>query len=171
MDLDSILLILLVIGGAACVAGLVAALIAQTMARWAMAADAPAPGGFPVAVPTAVRAPVLRYAVLHHTGVATPHYDLMFETAAGSPLATWRSAVWPIAAPTPVERLDDHRSDYLAYEGPVSGDRGEVRRVAGGGFCFESDGDRWRLVLEDGSRLTLSKGSGAVWLAEVGQTG
>ncbi|MCK4873111.1 MAG: hypothetical protein KAS72_10330 [Phycisphaerales bacterium] len=30
------------------------------------------------------------------------------------------------------EQLPDHRAAYLRYEGPVSGDRGHVRRVASG---------------------------------------
>ena len=33
-----------------------------------------------------------------------------------------------------LERLADHRLDYLEYEGPVSGDRGSVRRVDGGQY-------------------------------------
>jgi hypothetical protein len=32
------------------------------------------------------------------------------------------------------ERLADHRLDYLTYEGPVSGDRGEVCRLEQGTF-------------------------------------
>jgi hypothetical protein len=32
------------------------------------------------------------------------------------------------------ERLADHRLDYLKYEGPVSGDRGEVRRLDAGNY-------------------------------------
>jgi hypothetical protein len=34
-----------------------------------------------------------------------------------------------------VERLADHRLAYLDYEGPVSGDRGIVRRLDTGTFC------------------------------------
>ncbi len=33
-----------------------------------------------------------------------------------------------------VTPLPDHRREYLDYEGPVSGDRGHVRRVAAGSF-------------------------------------
>jgi hypothetical protein len=33
------------------------------------------------------------------------------------------------------ERLADHRLTYLDYEGPVSGDRGSVRRLDAGTFC------------------------------------
>ena len=73
-----------------------------------------------------------RYAILHHTGVAEPHYDVMVETTTGGPLLTWRSPVWPIVAPVLLDELPPHRSDYLTYEGPVSNDRGHVSRVAGG---------------------------------------
>src|SRR5580765_1966878 len=82
----------------------------------------PGPGGFEVLPP----AMSLRYVILHHTGVPTPHYDLMFETDPGSPLATWRSPTWPITDPTLLERLADHRRDYLEYQGPLTNNRGEV---------------------------------------------
>jgi hypothetical protein len=74
----------------------------------------------------------LRYVVLHHTGYGTPHYDLMFEENEGSELLTWRSAVWPIEAQTPLTRLSGHRRHYLDYEGPISGDRGIVTQVQAG---------------------------------------
>ena len=74
----------------------------------------------------------LRYAILRHEGIEQPHFDLMFETAQGSKLATWRSDVWPIENTVQVERLADHRAEYLTYEGPISGNRGQVRRVASG---------------------------------------
>ena len=38
----------------------------------------------------------LRYVILHHTEIPEPHFDLMFETLAGSELATFRALVWPI---------------------------------------------------------------------------
>jgi hypothetical protein len=31
-----------------------------------------------------------------------------------------------------ITRIEDHRAIYLTYEGPISGNRGEVKRVAGG---------------------------------------
>ena len=82
----------------------------------------------------------LRYAVLHHTGHGPPHYDLLFETAPGSPLLTFRSPVWPVTSETRLERLPDHRSMYLDYEGPVSDGRGEVRAVARGRCELSRDG-------------------------------
>jgi hypothetical protein len=76
----------------------------------------------------------LRYVVLYHDGVADPHYDLMFEVAEGGALSTFRSSAWPIVKPTQLVKLDDHRREYLDYEGPISGDRGFVRRVQGGTY-------------------------------------
>jgi len=80
-----------------------------------------------------------RFVVLRHEGIPNPHFDLMFEQAPGSTLATWRSDVWPITQPCPLDHLDDHRRDYLEYEGPVSGDRGHVRRVAAGTCVFHAE--------------------------------
>jgi hypothetical protein len=125
-------------------------------------------GGFPVLPP----AMTLRFAILHHTGVGVPHYDLMFEAEPGAKLATWRSPVWPVTQPTPVERIDDHRRDYLEYEGAVSNDRGRVDRVAGGLFRFESrTDDRWVIATDQGYRLTLNRQEDpGAWVVEVGQT-
>jgi hypothetical protein len=79
----------------------------------------------------------LRYAILHHTGVAEPHFDLMFETFEGSDLATWRSPVWPVHGVTPVVRLTDHRRAYLEFQGEITRKRGWVERVAGGACAVE----------------------------------
>lgn len=52
-------------------------------------------------------------------------------------LMTWRLSELPAAsAPIAATRLDDHRIDYLDYEGPISGDRGEVRRVDAGEYLL-----------------------------------
>ena len=72
-----------------------------------------------------------RYVVLHHTGHGEPHYDLMIGPADG-PLVTFRLPAWPVASRVTIEPLPDHRAHYLTYEGPVSGGRGEVRRVEAG---------------------------------------
>ena len=39
-----------------------------------------------------------------------------------------------------MEPLGEHRREYLTYEGPVSGGRGEVKRVAGGTYDLAGDG-------------------------------
>ena len=75
----------------------------------------------------------LRYVILRHEGVPDPHYDLMFETSEGSALATWRSRAWPPGAEL-LERLPEHRREYLAYEGPVSNSRGYVKQVQVGTY-------------------------------------
>ncbi len=77
--------------------------------------------------------------LLRHTGSALgDHFDWMIQEGASqqSPLRTWRVMVrldelgpgdWFIAEP-----LEKHRAAYLTYEGPVSGGRGAVKRVAWG---------------------------------------
>lgn len=74
----------------------------------------------------------MRFVVLRHEGVEEPHFDLLFETQGGGALMTWRSPVWPIERNTAVVMLEPHRNVYLEYEGPISGDRGVVHRVAAG---------------------------------------
>ncbi|QDU90305.1 ATP-dependent DNA ligase [Pirellulimonas nuda] len=77
----------------------------------------------------------MRYVLLRHNCPPDyrdgPHWDLMLER--DGVLVTWSL----LELPAPEEavaatRLADHRVAYLDYEGPVSGDRGEVSRVAQG---------------------------------------
>lgn len=141
-----------------------------------------------------------RYVLLRHECPTEyregPHWDLMLErpaTADERRLATWSLLTLPlcwaaalaVAAPSArhdevdAEALADHRAHYLDYEGPLSGSRGSVRRVASGelvwrcatadridvafsdgplaGECVLTRGDinRWRL------RATLASGAGA----------
>lgn len=77
----------------------------------------------------------LRYVILRHENIDAPHFDLMFETTPGAALATWRSDVWPITQTTALVHLADHRREYLSYEGPLTGDRGNVRRIEAGSFA------------------------------------
>jgi hypothetical protein len=96
------------------------------------------------------------YVVLHHTGIALPHFDLMVETLAGGMLATWRCANWPPQAGDSLEPLSKHRREYLDYEGSVSGNRGEVRRVERGNCEIKSVGESGMQILFDsGLRLEL----------------
>lgn len=68
----------------------------------------------------------------------TLHYDFMLEW--GDSLRTWRLDWIPSeAASIPAVPLDDHRSAYLDYEGPVSGDRGQVSRVDRGEYELLSE--------------------------------
>lgn len=45
------------------------------------------------------------------------------------------------------ERLADHRREYLTYEGPVSGGRGRVRRVAEGVCGVICEGERVEVTM------------------------
>lgn len=76
----------------------------------------------------------LQYVILRHEGIPSPHFDLMFETELGGALITYRSAVWPLENRTELQKLNDHRRAYLTFEGPLSGNRGTVRRVVRGAF-------------------------------------
>lgn len=84
-----------------------------------------------------------RFVLLYHEcppSLGRPsHWDLMLEDE--GVLLTWALAAQPagdlgereIAA----QRLADHRLAYLDYEGPVSGNRGHVRRIDAGVFTWE----------------------------------
>lgn len=73
-----------------------------------------------------------RFVVLEHewNGV---HWDFMLE--AGTGLKTWAVDA-PIVPGVKLEArmLPDHRRSYLTFEGPISGGRGSVRRVAEGAY-------------------------------------
>ncbi len=71
-----------------------------------------------------------RFVILHHTGFGREHWDLMLESP--DALWTWKLSQDPTTgAGKAIEavRIGNHRKHYLDYEGPVSGDRGEVQRV------------------------------------------
>ena len=94
-----------------------------------------------------------RFVLLFHDWPAGPrgsHCDLMLECA--GVLRTWVIESlphnWSAGKNIAAERLPDHRLAYLDYDGPVSGDRGEVRRVDWGTFEFMHDSaDRCEVVL------------------------
>lgn len=82
--------------------------------------------------------------MLHHVTGDGEHWDLMLE--AGDVLATWRLATPPSASTGTIDahHIGDHRKAYLDYEGPISGDRGHVRRIDRGTyFTVERSADRW----------------------------
>lgn len=67
-----------------------------------------------------------RYVILEHDHPVL-HWDFMLE--AGGVLRTWRLESAPKGGDEiTAEPLPDHRLHYLDYEGPVSGDRGTVKR-------------------------------------------
>lgn len=73
------------------------------------------------------------------------HWDFMLER--GDHLRTWRLSAEPDGdEEVTAEPLPDHRLDYLDYEGPVSGNRGEVRQW---------DKGVYRLLEETPERITV----------------
>jgi hypothetical protein len=80
-----------------------------------------------------------RFVILEHDWPER-HWDLMLE--AGAVLRTWRLASPPepgrsIAATA----IGDHRLLYLDYEGPLSGNRGTVKRWDAGEFTWLTDAE------------------------------
>ena len=105
----------------------------------------------------------LRFVILHHQGIDDPHFDIMLETAPGSPLATWRAPLWPITVPATLVQLSDHRREYLEYEGEISGGRGHVTRIATGTYAINSQPDGSKMIQLD------SPGSPPLLLARLGE--
>lgn len=82
-----------------------------------------------------------RYVVLRHEPSPgkkfSAHFDLMLERDGA--LWTWALPELPVAGQAVWgRRLDDHRLAYLDYEGPISGDRGAVRRIAAGEYVLRN---------------------------------
>jgi hypothetical protein len=112
-----------------------------------------------------------RYVVLRHDcppGFGKPsHWDVMLER--DGVLLSWSMLDLPTPGDAGVAatRLADHRVAYLDYEGPVSGDRGEVSRVASGEFRWlERTPSRIALELIDGEWtgvLALHEGDAGSW--------
>lgn len=94
--------------------------------------------------------------LLHRLPDGSEHFDWMIEPpgeARGAlGLVTFRVDKWGGSRFT-AERLSDHRREYLDYEGPVSGNRGEVRRVARGEVA-------WQVLDAHRASLTIA------WLGE-----
>lgn len=89
------------------------------------------------------------------TGSAGVHWDWMFAVDSNGTLRTWSGAAASLdelfgksSSSVPYELccLPDHRRRYLEYEGPISGDRGSVRRILAG---------RYRCIAFDGCETTL----------------
>jgi hypothetical protein len=91
-----------------------------------------------------------RYVILEHDH-PTLHWDLMLET--GEVLRTWRLAATPEpAAAIKATYLAEHRRIYLDYEGPVSGDRGRVKRWDSGNFTWLQQTDNLLRFRLEGNR-------------------
>jgi DNA polymerase Ligase (LigD) len=95
---------------------------------------------------------VPRFVVLEHDWPAV-HWDLLLEC--GPVLKAWRLLSEPgPGRAVPAEPNYDHRLLYLDYEGPLTGDRGRVRRWDAGTFEGEL-ADEWQVRLA-GRRLSGS---------------
>jgi hypothetical protein len=93
-----------------------------------------------------------RFVILLHEMPANcsraTHYDLMLEH--GPMLRTWALERIPgVGETVSAQRLDDHRPVYLDYEGDISADRGQVRRVDQGDYEMIEDRPE-RLVVKIG---------------------
>lgn len=80
-----------------------------------------------------------RAVILHHTLPYTQsHFDWLIDQPDldnENRLIAFRCALRPdstVLQCFTAQRLPDHRAHYLAYEGPVSQDRGSVKRLATG---------------------------------------
>ncbi len=95
-----------------------------------------------------------RFVILHHRLDSGEHWDLMLER--GEVLLTWQLLREPVnreSLPIPARRIGDHRKAYLDYEGPLTGNRGTVRRVDSGSLDIVKNTPKClRLVLK-GKRL------------------
>jgi hypothetical protein len=109
------------------------------------------------------------------------HWDLMLESS--DVLRTWALAELPqawqldramtVAKSEPVEavELGDHRLAYLDYEGPVSRERGVVRRIDSGTYeTIVNASDRCEIDVNGQAvrgRLNLHRIKGATWALTV----
>lgn len=103
-----------------------------------------------------MRAVMPSFAVLFHEtppgSTRASHWDFMAES--GSALRTWALDREP--SPGVVigaDPLPDHRLAYLTYEGPISGDRGQVRRWDAGQLHWILDSPESVVLAVSGQRL------------------
>ena len=97
-----------------------------------------------------------RFVVLRHEfspdDPRESHWDLMLER--GDVLRTWACPSAPETSDEmEVRELGDHRIIYLEYEGPLSDDRGAVRRWDEGTYDAIHDLADRKLILFAGRRL------------------
>ncbi len=96
----------------------------------------------------------VRFVVLEHANHDGRHFDLLIET--DGRLASWKSGPPPEEAADhslSCARIADHRMIYLDYEGPISGDRGHVRRHDAGVCVIEHVAPNSWQVRFEGQRL------------------
>jgi len=94
--------------------------------------------------------PETEFAVLCHELADSLHWDLLLEV--GEVLATWQFPRNPCSDTSSeairVRRIQDHRKAYLDYQGPISGNRGQVSRIDRGTYVLmEQKSDQWTICL------------------------
>lgn len=112
------------------------------------------------------------FVILRHTlppdSPRPSHFDLMLEH--DGKLLTWASAALPSATLQAADELPLHRLDYLTYAGPISGDRGEVQRVAVGIFEWLQHDDNTLRVRLTGELMNGEQVDGELVLSRVENT-
>lgn len=114
-----------------------------------------------------------RFVILEHD-YPVLHWDLMLES--GAVLRTWRLAEAPLPGKKVMaESSFDHRLVYLDYEGPVTQNRGTVRRWLAGHFDFvRNDHDLVELDVQMATGLgniKLERTSDDCWIVQLGNGG
>jgi hypothetical protein len=121
--------------------------------------------------------------LLHELPDGSRHVDWMIaqDPRGRDPLITFRvqQRLDDLPAGQRIEavRIADHRPAYLAYEGPVSGDRGTVKRLARGtAAVLDQRPDGWRVEVwwetpparpqPQQLRLTRRDPESEVWIIE-----
>ena len=103
---------------------------------------------------------MLRFVVLRHEietdsahSARGSHWDLMLED--DGQLLTWALPRLPEETDTPIrcQQLDDHRIAYLDYEGPISNNRGSVKRWDRGTFQWKQRRPNELSVVLEGEKL------------------
>jgi hypothetical protein len=91
----------------------------------------------------------------HDLPDGSSHVDWLIgrDPAGQQPLIAFRLAVrldeLQAGQTVAVRQLEDHRPLYLTYEGPISGDRGHVRRLASGRVGkLSREAHRWSLTVD-----------------------
>jgi hypothetical protein len=97
-----------------------------------------------------------RFVILEHTGSPTykpgVHWDLLLEQ--GEVLKAWE-LLQPLESvlEQEIRTLPDHRLHYLDYEGPISGDRGSVKRWDAGDYQLIDSSDNVSVYRLAGKRI------------------
>lgn len=114
------------------------------------------------------------FVLLHHVLSDSEHWDLCLDT--GEHLSTWQLLDQPSGVGgtggnviIPARRIADHRKQYLDYEGPVSRNRGHVRRIDRGSYTLVTRRDDCWVIRFTGCiligtyELTTGKNPGDPW--------